>query len=123
MSEEEFRKFKKRVSGAYLKKIREKETSAVLVYNETKRGIDNYIGANTFVELAMAFSWNRKIFLLNDIYEPYKDELSAWDVICLHGNIDQIQDYMKSEGPKAVTTSEQMNFFAALTEEIKDGRE
>jgi len=87
ISEEEFRQFKKRVSSAYLKKIRMKETGAVLVFNAPKRGIENYIGANTFVELAMAFSWNRKIYLLHDYYEPYLDELKAWDVVCLHGNL------------------------------------
>lgn len=90
ISEEDFRAFKKKVSSAYLRKIREKETTAVLVFNEPKRGIDNYIGANTFVELAMAFSWNRKIYLLNDMYAPYIDELEAWDVICLKGDLNKL---------------------------------
>lgn len=94
MSDEEFRKFKRKVSSAYLKKIREKETIAVLVFNEPKKGIDNYIGANTFVELAMAFAWNRTIFLLNDIYTPYEDELLAWDAICLHGDTSRIKSFI-----------------------------
>lgn len=90
ISDEDFRLFKKRVSSAYLKKIRDKETSAVLVYNAQKRGIENYIGANTFVELAMAFAWNRHIYLMNEIYTPYADELEAWDAICLHGRLENL---------------------------------
>lgn len=93
-SEEEFRLFKRRVSSSYLRKIRDKNTIAVLIVNERKNGIDNYIGANTLVELAMAFSWNRKIFIFNDIYEPLADELLAWDSICLKGDLDQIIDYI-----------------------------
>ena len=96
-SEEEFIEFKRRVSMAYLKKIREKNTTGVLIYNEEKKGKHNYIGANTLVELAMAFAWNRKIFLLNDIYEPLKDELTAWGCISLHGNIEKIKDYLANE--------------------------
>ncbi len=90
ITEDEFRLFKRKVSSSYLKKIREKETGAVLVYNVEKNGKENYIGANTFVELAMAFSWNRRIFLLNDIYAPYADELDAWGVICLHGRLEKL---------------------------------
>lgn len=92
ISEEEFRNFKKKVSSAYLKKIREKETGAILVYNAPKNGKQNYIGANTFVEIAMAFVWNRKIYLYNDIYEQYEDELMAWECICLNGNMSRLAD-------------------------------
>lgn len=103
ISDEEFRAFKKKVSSAYLKKIREKETGAVLVFNAPKRGINNYIGANTFVELAMAFSWNRKIYLLNDIYQPYEDELEAWGVICLKGDLNRLIESWENEQDKVKT--------------------
>ena len=85
-----FREFKRKVSSAYLKKIREKDTIAVLVYNGTKKGQENYIGANTLVEIAMAFTWNRKIYLYNDIYQPLADELLAWECICLEGDMEKI---------------------------------
>lgn len=91
-SEEQYLEFKKKVSRNYLKKIRDKDTAGVLVYNAKKRGVSNYIGANTLVELAMAFIWNRKIFLLNDIYLPLRDELQAWDCICLNGDLTKIKD-------------------------------
>lgn len=93
--EETFRVFKRKVSNAYLKKIREKDTTAILVYNGEKHGIKNYIGANTLVEIAMAFTWNRRIYLYNDIYAPLADELLAWECICLHSNIHQIVDEFK----------------------------
>lgn len=39
----------------------------------------------------MAFTWNRKIFLFNDIYSPLKDELMAWDCICLNGDLNKLK--------------------------------
>lgn len=91
-NETQFLEFKKSVSRTYLKKIRDKNTVGVLIYNAEKNGIPNYIGANTLVELAMAFTWNRKIFLYNDIYLPLKDELQAWECICLNGNLNKIKE-------------------------------
>lgn len=88
--ESAYREFKRKLSGAYLKKIREKDTIAILVYNGTKKGQPNYIGANTLVEIAMAFIWNRKIYLFNDIYEPLANELLAWRCHCLNGNMEKI---------------------------------
>lgn len=96
-SEKQFMDFKKKVSRTYLKKIRDKDTIAVLIYNAPKNGVENYIGANTLVELAMAFTWNRKIFLYNDIYKPLKDELIAWDCISLKGKLDKLKDFFMEE--------------------------
>lgn len=111
-SQEQFIDFKRKVSNAYLKKIRDKSTMGVLVYNAEKRGIPNYIGANTLVELAMAFMWNRKIFLLNDIYPPLKDELQAWRCICLKGDIDRINDeFVKEYINSSIETYQQMTIY------------
>ena len=68
--------------------ITNEKTDMVLAVNVTKNEIKNYIGPNTFAEIAMAFYFNKKIYLLNDIYEPYKDELEGWSVIPLKGNLD-----------------------------------
>lgn len=95
LSEKQFLDFKRKVSSAYLKIIRSRNTSAVLILNIEKNGKENYIGANTLVELAMAFSWKRKIFLYNDIYEPLRDELVAWECICLNGDLNKITKYME----------------------------
>lgn len=95
--EKQFMEFKKKVSRTYLKKIRDKDTMGVLIYNAEKKGVDNYIGANTLVELAMAFTWNRKIFLFNNIYSPLKDELIAWDCICLNGDLKKVKEELMKE--------------------------
>lgn len=34
---------------------------------------------------------NKKVYLLNDIYEPYKDELLGWRVTPLKGDISKIK--------------------------------
>lgn len=110
-NESQFIDFKKKVSNAYLKKIRDKSTTGVLIFNGQKHGKVNYIGANTLVELAMAFAWHRKIFLFNDIYEPLKDELLAWGCICLNGDLDKIQTYLnKTENTEKNIYYEQLSF-------------
>ena len=106
-----FREFKRKVSSAYLKKIREKDTTAVLIYNGTKKGQVNYIGANTLVEIAMAFTWNRKIYLYNDIYEPLADELLAWECICLKGDIEKIIFDIKQDDIEIEKTYKQLSLF------------
>lgn len=111
-TQEQFINFKRKVSNAYLKKIRDKSTIGVLVYNAEKNGIPNYIGANTLVELAMAFTWNRKIFLLNDLYTPLQDELQAWGCICLKGDTSRIVDDILPESNISLSQEfKQMSIF------------
>ena len=69
--------------------------SYVLIVNEEKNGIKNYIGPNSLCEIACSFYYNKKIFLFNDIYEPYKDELYAWGVIPLKGDLELLTNYYK----------------------------
>lgn len=98
LTEEQFNNFKRKVSNQYLAKIRESSTYAILVLNEEKKGILNYIGANTLVEISMAFCWGRPIYLFNDLYEPLNDELIAWSAIGLKGNLDiLIENYKKDK--------------------------
>lgn len=110
-----FREFKRKVSSAYLKKIREKDTIAVLIYNGIKKGQVNYIGANTLVEIAMAFTWNRKIYLYNDIYEPLADELLAWECICLRGDMKKIILDMRQEDTEREEKYKQLSLFDDFT--------
>lgn len=74
-------------SRAHFNRICDKDTNAILVVNSTKNGIENYIGPNSFAEIAFAFYFGKEIYLLNDIYEPYKDELEGWNVKTLKGNL------------------------------------
>src|SRR6185369_15050645 len=41
------------------------ESDAILVLNQTKKGIDGYIGGNTLMEMGMAYGMGKKIFLYN----------------------------------------------------------
>ena len=87
---EKFNEYKKDLSMKYFKEIAKEDTYAVLAVNDMKRGITNYIGASTFAEIAIAFYFGKKIFVLNDIYEPFKDELSAWGVVPLNGILNGV---------------------------------
>ena len=42
-------------------------------------------------EVFYAFYKDKKIYLLNDIYEPYRDELEGWNAICLNGDLNKIK--------------------------------
>jgi len=64
---------------------------AVLVVNESKKGINNYIGGNTFLEMAFAHVLDKKLFLLNPVPEVgYKDEIIAMQPIILNGDLSKI---------------------------------
>jgi len=82
--------YKREVSMRHFSEIAKADTYAILVVNELKNGISNYIGANTFAEVAIAFYFGKKIFLLNDIYDKLSDELLGWGAVPLHGEIQNI---------------------------------
>jgi len=74
----------------YFEKI--KEVDAILILNFEKRGIEGYIGGNTFLEMGFAHILNKKIFLLNEIPEMlYKDEIKAMQPVVLNGNLTKIR--------------------------------
>lgn len=63
----------------------------ILVINEDKNGIKNYIGGNSFLEMGFAYVLNKKIFLLNQIPKiSFKDEIEAMQPIILDGNLNKI---------------------------------
>ena len=78
-------------SRAHMDRVVDPKNKIILIINETKNGIDNYIGANSFAEIAFGFYFKKKVYLLNDIYEPYKDELIGWKVVPLKGNLSKIK--------------------------------
>jgi len=88
---EEINSYKKAVSQKHFDAIASPDTYAILVVNNTKKGIANYIGANTFAEIAIAFYFGKNIYLINDIYEPYFDELSAWGAIPMRGDFNSLK--------------------------------
>ncbi|NQT49732.1 hypothetical protein HQ571_03505 [Candidatus Kuenenbacteria bacterium] len=69
-----------------------KEADAILVLNIDKKGIKNYIGANTFLEIGFAHVLDKKIFLFNEIPDMmHRDEVLAIEPVVLNGNLDLIK--------------------------------
>lgn len=68
------------------------ESDAILVLNFDKRGIKNYIGGNTLMEIGFAHVNDKKVFLLNDIPEEvsYVDEIKAIVDFVLGGDLSKI---------------------------------
>lgn len=69
------------------------ESDAILVVNVTKKEIENYIGANTFLEMGFAYFRKKKIYLLNPLpNQPYIiDEMLTFEPIVLDGKLDAIK--------------------------------
>jgi len=65
---------------------------AVLVLNYDKKGIKNYIGGNTFLEIGFAHVLDQKIFLLNPIPDMiYTTEIIAMKPIIINGDLEKIK--------------------------------
>lgn len=66
---------------------------AVLVLNYDKKGIKNYIGGNTLMEIGFAHVLNQKIFLLNPVPEIsyYKTEIEAVKPVIINGDLLKIR--------------------------------
>ena len=86
--------FKRNLSMGHFAEVAHEDTRAIVVINEPKNGVANYIGANTFAEIALAFYFDKKIFLLHDIYDKLADELLAWGAIPLFGNVQGVSVHL-----------------------------
>lgn len=66
---------------------------AILVCNFDKKGIKNYIGGNTLMEIGFAHVNEKKIFLYNPIPEevPYVDEIKAMQPIVISQDLSSIK--------------------------------
>ncbi len=69
-----------------------KQSDAVLIMNVPKRGIDGYIGGNTFLEFAFAHVLGKPVFLMYpyDETSPYASEMGAMDAIVVDGDVSRI---------------------------------
>lgn len=67
-------------------------SDAILVLNYDRRGIKNYIGGNTLMEIGFAHVLYKKIYLLNQIpaIDYYKTEIEAVKPIILNGTVEMI---------------------------------
>ena len=68
------------------------KSDAILVLNYQKNNIDGYVGANTFLEMGLAFHNRKKIFLLNKIPNmSYSEEILAMKPILINNDLTQIR--------------------------------
>ncbi len=64
-----------------------------MVCNYPKNDIDGYIGANTLIEMGLAFYLEKPIYLLNPIPEiSYKEEILGMKPIVLNGDLEKISE-------------------------------
>ncbi|HBH46700.1 MAG: hypothetical protein A2445_00420 [Candidatus Jacksonbacteria bacterium RIFOXYC2_FULL_44_29] len=70
-----------------------KKSDAILVLNYDRRGIKNYIGGNTLMEIGFAHILYKKIFLLNPIpkIEYYKSEIEAVKPVIINSDLSKIK--------------------------------
>lgn len=74
----------------YFEKI--KNCDAVLVVNPEKKGIANYIGGNTFVEMAFAHVLNKKLYCLNPLPDmPYVSEMIAMQPVIINNDLSLLK--------------------------------
>ncbi len=75
----------------HFKKI--EESDAILVCNYTKNGVENYIGANTFLEMGFAYYVKKKIYAINPLpdLKYISDEIVNFDVKVLDGDLSKIK--------------------------------
>ena len=70
-----------------------KESDAILVLNYDRRGVKNYVGGNTLMEIGFAHVLNKKIFMINPVpdIDYYKSEIEAVKPVIINGNLTKIR--------------------------------
>ena len=67
------------------------KSDAILVINDMLKGVPNYIGGNSFLEMGFAHVLNKPIYLLRDIPEVgYKDEIEAMSPVVIKEDLSRI---------------------------------
>lgn len=69
------------------------KSDSILVVNEAKHGIPNYIGPNVLMEMAIAFYLGKPIYILNELPEnsAFEEELKGFMPTVLGGQLEAIQ--------------------------------
>lgn len=83
-------KKKGRAITAHFRKI--DQSDCILVTNYEKKGRQNYIGANTFLEIGYAFGNNKKVYILNEMPadSAFKEEILGMQPIVLNGDLSKL---------------------------------
>ncbi len=70
------------------------KSDILLALNYDKKGIKNYIGGNTFLEIGFAHVLHKPIYLLNPIPNiSYADEIIAMSPIVLGGDLTKLPEH------------------------------
>jgi non-canonical (house-cleaning) NTP pyrophosphatase len=73
------------------------ESEAIVVVNPEKNGVPNYIGGNSLIEIAYAYSQGLDIFILHGIPDvSYADEIRGMNPIVLDGSIKKLDEHIKA---------------------------
>lgn len=89
LSEEDRAPIRTEMIRRHLERI--KKSDAILVVNETAKGVENYIGANSFLEMGIAFALGKPILLLNSVPQQVnRDELLGLNPRELRGDLNSI---------------------------------
>lgn len=81
---------KREASRRHMSHIRSRNTAAILVVNVDRPDANNYVGPNSFAEIGVAFADDRRVFLLQGMPKCYAEELVAWGVECLNGDLGRL---------------------------------
>ena len=70
------------------------EAEGVLVINIPQKGIDGYVGGNTFLEMGFAHVLNKQLWTLYDFSKDltYSDEIIAMQPVVLDGDLSLIRE-------------------------------
>lgn len=89
-SDEDFVEFKASRMRLHFDKI--KSSDAILVINEKKKDVENYIGGNTLVEMGVAFFLQKPIFLMNPIPLElnYAEEIRGMEPVVINQELSKL---------------------------------
>ncbi|MFI5240563.1 MAG: hypothetical protein ACHQUB_02550 [Candidatus Saccharimonadia bacterium] len=75
------------------------ESDAILVVNNEKHGVPNYVGGNVLMEMALAMHLDKPIFLLNEIptQSNFLEEIIGLGPIVLHGELSRLAEYFNND--------------------------
>lgn len=85
--DETFTKIKNRLTRDNINNV--EQCDCLFILNYSHRGIKNYVGGNSFLEMIVAFYLKKPIYLLNDIPEAmtYTEEIKSLYPTVVH-NVD-----------------------------------
>ncbi len=74
---------------AHWRKI--EKSDAILVLNEHTKGVEHYIGGNSFLEMGFAHILGLPIYLMHPVPDmPYASEMAAMDPVVINGDLRRI---------------------------------